>query len=156
MATADWTDRRVCSDDLGQSGSYSDHWNQKYVGSLPAGCWCCSWKILQAEWVPGGWDGKEELKCGEWEEKGEWAKKGFRQRDGKNIWSWNYTESGSGIYLSSPELITPTAHPATLSFLCSHPGIFMRSFEPNDKPHVSYFFWTKLQGEVRLCLFQPN
>ena len=27
MATADWTDQRVCSDDLGQSGSYSDHWN---------------------------------------------------------------------------------------------------------------------------------
>lgn len=29
MATADWTDQRVCSDDWGQSGSYSDHWNSE-------------------------------------------------------------------------------------------------------------------------------
>ena len=83
---------------------------QKYIASLPVGCWCCSWQILQAEWVPGGWDGKEELKYGEWEEK-EWARKGFRQRDGKNTWPWNYTESGSSLYLSSPELIPCTAHP---------------------------------------------
>ena len=84
---------------------------QKYVGSLPTGCRCCSWKILQVEWVPSGWDGKEELKYGEWEEKEEWARKDFRQRDGKNIWSWNYTESGSSIYLNSPEQSPPLPTP---------------------------------------------
>lgn len=71
MVTTDWTDRRVCSDDLGQSGSYSDHWNPEICRIIASWVLVLQLKDPTSRVMPGGWDGKEELKYGEWEEKGE-------------------------------------------------------------------------------------